>query len=58
MESAMVGTKRSPTKLKVKYNTEITKPAEQEAPPKRPSMKEQQEKAYIFHLDDLESLFR
>lgn len=58
MESAMVGTKRPPTKLKVNHNTETTKLAEQQAPPKRPSMKERQEKAYTFHLDDLESLFK
>lgn len=55
MESAIVGTQRPPTKLKVKHNTKTTKPVEQEAPPKKLSMKEQQEKAYTFHLDDLES---
>lgn len=58
MKSAMVGTKRSPTKLKVRHTTKATKPAEQEAPPKRPSMKEHQEKAYTFHPDDLENLFK
>lgn len=58
MESAMVGTKRPRTKLKVKHNIETTKLAEQEAPSGRPSMKEQQEKAYIFHPDNLECLFR
>lgn len=54
----MVGAKRSPTKLKVKHTIEVTKPVEQEVPPRRPSIKERQEKAYIFHPDDLESLFK
>lgn len=58
MESGMVGTKKPPTKLKVKHIAETTKPAEQEAPPKRPSMKERQENTYTFHPDDLESFFK
>lgn len=43
MESAMVGTKMSPTKLKVKHTKKKTKPVKQEAPPKRLNMKEWQE---------------
>lgn len=58
MESIMVGAKRPPTKLKVKHKIEVTKPTEQKAPPRRPSMKECQEKAYTFHPDDLGSLFK
>lgn len=58
IESAMVGAKKSPTKLKVRHTIETTKPTEQKAPLRRPSMKEQQEKAYTFHPDDLESLFK
>lgn len=58
MESAMVAAKKSPTKLKVRHTSEITKPVEQEAPLRRPNMKKRQEKAYTFHLDDLKSLFK
>lgn len=60
MESVMVGIKKPPTTLKVKYTAETTKPTttEQETPPKRPSIKEQQEQAYTFHHNDLESLFK
>lgn len=58
MESAMVAPKSSPTKLKVKHATEAAKPMEQEAPPRRPSMKESQKKAYTFHPNDFESLFK
>lgn len=58
MESTMFGTKKSPTKLKVKHTIETTKSTEQETLRRRPSMKEWHEKAYTFHLDDLESLFK
>lgn len=58
MKSAIVGTKRSPTKLKVGYTTKTSKLAEQEAPPRRSSIKERQENTYTFHPDDLESIFK
>lgn len=58
MESTMVDTKKPQTKLKVKHTAETTKPPKQEAPLKRPNMKERKEKAYIIHPNDLEGLFK
>lgn len=40
MKSSMVGAKKSPTKLKVKHTLETTKPLEQEAPPRKPIIRE------------------
>jgi len=50
MESTMVGTKKSPIKLKVKHTAETIKPTKQKASPKRPSMKERRRRLIHFIL--------